>query len=117
MASLTHFLKTITKKHNKLTLTLKNYTYFLSTQTHPSPPIAKKVPYNVTTAHGATLQDPYHWMLDTHDQDFVNYIKNENIYAEGFMKDTKNVQGGLFNEMVKRLPEVIETPPERWGDW
>ncbi|PWA89051.1 hypothetical protein CTI12_AA114330 [Artemisia annua] len=106
MASLTHFLKNITKKHNKLTHTLKHYTYFLSTHPHPSPPVAKKVPYNVTTAHGATLQDPYHWMSDTHDQDFVNYIKNENSYAEGFMKDTMNVQSGLFNEMVKRLPEL-----------
>lgn len=80
------------------------------------PPAAKKVPFTAT-AHGFTWQDPYHWMSDVNDPDFVSYINQENIYAQAFMRDTEEMQRTLYSEMVSRMPSKITTPPERWGHW
>ncbi|XP_020537515.1 dipeptidyl aminopeptidase BI isoform X2 [Jatropha curcas] len=87
--------------------------FSLSSET---PPLAKKVPFSVS-AHGKTWQDPYHWMRNTSDPDFVNYLNQENSYAQAFMADTQNLQQTLVNEMRSRLPTKISTPPERWGPW
>lgn len=81
-----------------------------------TPPIAKKVPFKVS-AHGREWQDPYHWMSNIHDRDFIDYVNSENSYAEGFMADTRRLQEKLFREMAWRMPVKIETPPEHWGKW
>ncbi|KAL0463699.1 UNVERIFIED_CONTAM: hypothetical protein Slati_0257500 [Sesamum latifolium] len=82
----------------------------------PQPPAAKKVPFTAT-AHGVTWKDPYHWMSDINDPDFIRYLNQENSYAEAFMQDTLNKQRILYSEMVSRIPSKISTPPERWGPW
>ncbi|KAJ4838503.1 hypothetical protein Tsubulata_030463, partial [Turnera subulata] len=91
-----------------------------STTTHSlprqPPPVPKKVPFTVS-AHGRTWQDPYHWMRDTNDPDFVDYLGRENSYAQAFMADTQALQRTLAEEMRSRLPTRISTPPERWGPW
>lgn len=69
------------------------------------------------TAHGVCWEDPYHWMSNIHDPDFINYIHLENNYCEAFMADTHKLQSTLFSEMINRLPNQISTPPERWGPW
>lgn len=84
-------------------------------QTVP-PPVPKKVPFTVS-AHGIKWQDPYHWMRKTDDPDFINYLHQENSYAEAFMADTNNLQQTLFSEMTSRMPSKISTPPERFGPW
>ncbi|XP_038692383.1 dipeptidyl aminopeptidase BI [Tripterygium wilfordii] len=81
-----------------------------------APPVPKKIPFNVS-AHGTTLEDPYHWMRDTSDADFVDFLNLENSYAQAFMADTQDLQRTLFAEMVSRMPAKISTPPERWGPW
>ncbi|KAK6931380.1 Peptidase S9, prolyl oligopeptidase, catalytic domain [Dillenia turbinata] len=81
-----------------------------------SPPIPKKIPFNVS-AHGKSWNDPYNWMSNTNDPDFINYLNQENSYADAFMHDTKSLQQQLFDEMISRLPPVISSPPERWGPW
>ncbi|XP_057996268.1 uncharacterized protein LOC110643906 [Hevea brasiliensis] len=81
-----------------------------------SPPLAKKVPFTVS-AHGKTWQDPYHWMRNTNEPDFVDYLNQENSYAQAFMADTQNLQRTLFEEMRNRMPTKISTAPERWGPW
>ncbi|XP_021912299.1 uncharacterized protein LOC110826029 isoform X3 [Carica papaya] len=80
------------------------------------PPLPKKVPFTVS-AHGMTWQDPFYWMRNTTDPDFVEYLKQENSYAQAFMADTKNIQRTLVSEMKSRMPEKFSTPPERWGPW
>ncbi|KAK4410415.1 Protease 2 [Sesamum angolense] len=80
----------------------------------PQPPAAKKVPFTAT-AHGVTWKDPYHWMSDINDPDFISYLNQENSYAEAFMQDTLNMRRILYSEMVSRIPSKISTPPERWG--
>ncbi|KNA12521.1 hypothetical protein SOVF_124890 isoform A [Spinacia oleracea] len=85
---------------------------------HPSidPPCPKKLPFKVT-AHGRTWDDPYHWMSNIDDPDFISYLTQENSYAQSFMADTRNKQRELFSEMSVRTPSEISTPPERWGPW
>ncbi|KAL6983287.1 hypothetical protein U1Q18_052609 [Sarracenia purpurea var. burkii] len=82
-------------------------------QTPPSP---KKIPFRVS-ANGMAWDDPYHWMCNTSDPDFIDYLHRENSYAETFMADTQNLQKTLFSEMSSRIPAKISTPPERWGPW
>ncbi|MCD7467948.1 hypothetical protein HAX54_005659 [Datura stramonium] len=93
----------------------KNHHQIFSPLTIP-PPVAKKVPFTVS-AHGVTWNDPYHWMRKTNDPDFINYLQQENSYAQSFMKDTEEMQRGLFSEMISRMPSKISTPPELWGPW
>uniref|UniRef100_A0A803L7N2 Prolyl endopeptidase n=1 Tax=Chenopodium quinoa TaxID=63459 RepID=A0A803L7N2_CHEQI len=78
------------------------------------PPFPKKLPFKVTV-HGRSWDDPYHWMSNINDPDFVNFLSQENSYAEAFMADTRVLQRKLFSEMGSRIPAKISTPPERWG--
>lgn len=87
----------------------------LSPPPHP-PPVARKVPF-IATAHGINWKDPYRWMSNINDPDFITYIDRENAYAEAFMGDTNEMQRTLYSEMVSRMPSTISTPPERWGPW
>lgn len=82
----------------------------------PPPPPAKKIPF-AATAHGVTWKDPYRWMSNISDPDFISYINQENSYADAFMRDTQELQKILYSEMVSRMPSNITTPPERWGPW
>ncbi|KAE9451126.1 hypothetical protein C3L33_16971, partial [Rhododendron williamsianum] len=70
------------------------------TKTPPSP---KKVPFTVSV-HGRTWVDPYHWMRNTNDPDFVHYLSQENSYAEDFMADTHKLRQALVSEMRSRMP-------------
>ncbi|EPS64779.1 hypothetical protein M569_09999, partial [Genlisea aurea] len=79
-------------------------------------PVAKKVEFEAT-AHGASWQDPYHWMSDVRDPDFIRYIDEENSYTHAFMRETEKMQKILYSEMVSRLPAEVTTAPERWGPW
>ncbi|EOA34106.1 hypothetical protein CARUB_v10021611mg [Capsella rubella] len=81
-----------------------------------APPVPKKIPFTVST-HGITRQDSYHWMKNTDDTDFVNFLERENSYAHAFMADTETLRRDLISEMKTRIPEEICTPPERWGPW
>lgn len=56
-------------------------------------------------------------MRNAKDPDFVDYLNQENSYAQAFMADTQNLQRTLLEEMKNRLPTQISTPPERWGHW
>lgn len=79
-------------------------------------PVPKKVPHTVSV-HGLTLEDPYHWMRDINDPDFLDHLKKENFYAQAFMSDTKNLQHTLVSEMKSRMSTMVSTPPERLGPW
>ncbi|XP_044491388.1 protease 2 isoform X2 [Mangifera indica] len=84
--------------------------------TSQPPPLAKKVPFTLS-APGLTWQDPYYWMRNTNDPDFIDYLNQENSYAQAFMADTENLRRTLFSQMKNRMPARISTPPERWGPW
>ncbi|KAJ1412096.1 Peptidase S9, prolyl oligopeptidase, catalytic domain [Sesbania bispinosa] len=56
-------------------------------------------------------------MSNTDDPDLLDHLQRENIYADAFMADTRNLQSALSSEMKARLPATVSTPPERWGPW
>lgn len=64
-----------------------------------SPCTQKSTPHNVS-AHGMTWEDPYHWMKQTDDPDFIKYVHQENSYADAFMANTKHLQRTLYSEMI-----------------
>ncbi|XP_039059867.1 protease 2 [Hibiscus syriacus] len=80
------------------------------------PPVPKSVPFTVSL-HGHSLQDPYHWMHNTSDPDFLNYLNQENSYAQAFMADTQYLQRTLVAEMKNWMPPKVSTPVERFGPW
>lgn len=82
----------------------------------PPPPVPKKVPFAVSV-HGTTWQDPYHWMRNKDDPDFINYLHQENSYAQAFMSDTNKLQQTLYSEMTSRMPSTVSVPPIRLGPW
>ena len=119
-------LKTLLKPKSSITkffLSSLSFSSFCKQQQQPifsfpsqSPPSPKKLPFT-HSVHGVKLQDPYHWMSNTHDPDFADYLRQENLYAEAFMADTQVLQRQLFSEMTSRIPAKVSTPPEPWGPW
>ncbi|CAN8236042.1 unnamed protein product [Cochlearia groenlandica] len=81
-----------------------------------SPPIPKKIPFTISS-HGITRRDPYRWMRNTDDPDFIDFLERENSYAQAFMSDTETLRSDLVSEMITHIPDEILTPPERWGPW
>lgn len=90
-------------------------------------PIADKIPTKLTI-HGDTRIDNYSWMRLTDEQrlsvDFdeqtkkvFNYLIAENLYFEDVMKDTKEFQEQLFEEMKGRIKEDDESVPYYKGGY
>ncbi|TYH96528.1 hypothetical protein ES332_A12G183500v1 [Gossypium tomentosum] len=80
------------------------------------PPVSKRVPFTLSL-HGHSWQDPCHWMRNTNDPDFLNYLNQENSYAQAFMADTGSLQRTLVAEMKNRMPSKVSTPVECFGPW
>src|SRR5688572_23636285 len=86
-----------------------------------TPPMAKKIPFEITT-HGDTRLDNYYWMrlsdeqknAATHDsqtEDVLNYLNAENAYTDSVMGHTKDFQEKLFLEMKGRIKETDQSVP------
>lgn len=88
---------------------------------YPNPPIAQKIDC-VLTMHGDTRIDPYFWMRLTDEQKnaqtpdeqtkkVLDYLNAENQYTDTVMKDTKELQEKLFNEITSRIKKDDESVP------
>lgn len=75
-----------------------------------SPPIAKKVPHEITV-HGHTRIDSYYWMNDRTDPEVIDYLNQENGYLKEQLRHTEGFQEKLFEEMKGRLKEDDESVP------
>ena len=82
----------------------------LSAEIKMEPPKAKKE-LNVTKIHGIELKDEYYWLRNKTNPEVIEYLKAENEYSEEFMKDTKDFQEQLFQEMVGRIKETDLSVP------
>lgn len=91
------------------------------------PPLAAEKSH-LTSCHGQTLHDPFHWlraenwqevMRDpaTLDPDIRAYLEAENAYAADALADTEVLQQTLFQEMKARLKPDDRTVPTPDGDW
>lgn len=78
-------------------------------------PIAEKQNH-IREIHSDKVNDPYYWMIDYFKKakdstKVVDYLKAENSYWEGMMKDTEPFRDQLFKEMKARIKEKDESVP------
>jgi oligopeptidase B len=87
----------------------------------PAAPIAEKKD-SLLSIHGDTRVDPYFWMRltdeqknaavpDDQTQKVLDYLNEENAYADTVMKNTTALQEKLFNEIVGRIKKDDESVP------
>ena len=93
------------------------------TQQTVQPPMAKKIPFEMTE-HGDTRVDNYYWMRlsdeqknapdSTRDQqtkDVLDYLNAENAYTKSVLAHTDAFQVKLFEEMKGRIKETDQSVP------
>jgi oligopeptidase B len=73
-------------------------------------PVAKKIDKKLTI-HGHTRIDPYYWLRDKEDPEVIAYLEAENAYTEAMMKDTKDFENQLYNEIVGRIKQDDQSVP------
>jgi oligopeptidase B len=78
----------------------------------PKAPVAKRVPRELIH-HGHTRQDPYYWLRDDkrEDTEILQYLKDENSYAETVLGPTKKLQEELFEEIKGRIKKDDASVP------
>jgi oligopeptidase B len=81
-------------------------------------PIAKKVPFEMTT-HGDTRVDNYYWMRDDErkDPEILAHLEAENRYAEAQLKHTEDLQSALFEEIKSRIVKDDQSVPYKLGGY
>ena len=93
----------------------------MSQNQNPKPPIAKKIP-NEMTIHNDTRVDNYFWMRlsdeqkkaetpDPQTQDVLDYLNAENDYTKQILAHTEDFQKKLFDEIVGRIKQDDESVP------
>ncbi|MBC5993498.1 S9 family peptidase [Pontibacter cellulosilyticus] len=76
----------------------------------PQPPIAKKVPKELTV-HGDTRIDNYYWLNQREDPEVIAYLEAENAYTKKMMAGTEDLQQKLYQEIVGRIKQQDESVP------
>ncbi|MDC3165862.1 prolyl oligopeptidase family serine peptidase [Candidatus Pelagibacter sp.] len=84
------------------------------------PQLTKKL--EIKSCHNTTWEDHYSWIHQKNilevlkdksklDPEVKKYLDEENVYAEHHLKDTKNIQKKLFNEIKGRIKLDDESLP------
>lgn len=81
-----------------------------------SPPIAKKLPMNLTE-HNDTRVDNYYWMNQRDDPEVINYLHEENNYTAAMMEHTEDLQNTLFEEIKGRIKQDDSTVPFQYKNY
>ncbi len=81
------------------------------------PPVARRIPHTIQTAHGDTRTDYYYWMRFRDNPETVAYLEAENAYTQHCMQHTETLQQKLFDEMKRRLKEDETTYPYKKGGY
>ena len=91
---------------------------FMAYRKIPKPPIAKIIPYKMKN-HGDIRIDNYHWLRDDKRQraEILAYLKAENNYTDGVMKDTEDFRDNLFNEIKGRIKKDDSSVPYKQKDF
>jgi oligopeptidase B len=90
----------------------------VAAQTVVMPPIAKKVPYEMTI-HGDTRIDNYYWMRDDERKapKVIGYLEAENAYTDAMLAHTKTLQSSLFEELKGRIQKDDDSVPVKDGEY
>jgi oligopeptidase B len=78
------------------------------------PPVAERRPH-VTEIHGETRVDDYFWLRDKGSPDVTAYLEAENAYADAVLAPTRDVQAGLYAEMLSHVKQTDLSVPYRLG--
>ena len=73
-------------------------------------PKPKKIE-TVLEKHGDVRVDPYYWLNQRENPEVIQYLEEENKYADEVMKDTESLQSLLFEEMKARYKKDDESLP------
>lgn len=80
------------------------------------PPKAKKIPKTLEI-HNDQRNDPYFWLNEMENPEVIQYLEEENAYAEAVMKDTEDFQQQLFDEMKARYKKDDESLPYFFNEY
>ncbi|MBN2275413.1 MAG: S9 family peptidase [Bacteroidales bacterium] len=75
-----------------------------------TPPKAEKIEKTLSL-HGHTRIDPYFWLNERENPAVLDYLKKENEYTDFMMKDTKELQEKLYNEIIGRIKQTDMSVP------
>ncbi|MFW5751787.1 MAG: S9 family peptidase, partial [bacterium] len=75
-----------------------------------NPPDVEKNPKELTI-HGDTRIDNYYWLNERDNPGVIKYLEAENAYTREVMKDTKELQEELYNEIVGRIKQEDQSVP------
>lgn len=93
-----------------------------------SAPKAKKIAHEINQL-GEKRVDYYHWLRDKNWQSFIKgdlnfhnpkikeYLDNEVAYTEYKMRDTKDIQDKIYQELILRVNESDETYPLKYKEY
>jgi oligopeptidase B len=80
------------------------------------PPTAERIS-RVTSLHGHTLSDDYHWLREKDNPRVRAYLEAENAHTAEVMRPTEQFQDALYREMLARIKETDMGVPYRYGDF
>ena len=80
----------------------------------PTPPVADIKPHTFNE-HGHTRTDNYFWLKERENPEVIAYLNAENDYCAAVLKDSKEAEEALFNELKARVKENDESVPYKDG--
>lgn len=89
---------------------------FMGCTKSPKPPVAKRIAH-VDTLFGDVRTDYYYWLRERGNPEVLDYLKAENEYTEAMMKDTKELQENLFEELKSYIKETDTSVPVKHGPY
>ena len=79
-------------------------------------PNVEKQPKEIVM-HDEKWIDNYFWLRNRDDEKVITYLDDENNYVSDVLKDTKDLQAKLFDEMVSRMKEDDISVPEKIDEY
>ncbi len=99
---------------------IKQFVFKLRRDTTLKPPVAKKEP-EMIQAHGQRIIDNYAWMKDTKNplgnEEVMQYLADENKYANNYFKPLKPLQRELFRELKSYVQDSYKSLPTKEGGY
>ncbi len=74
------------------------------------PPVAKKIPKELMI-HDHTRIDNYYWLNERENPEVISYLEKENAYRDEMMKETKEFQEDLYEEIIGRIKQTDMSVP------
>ena len=73
-------------------------------------PMAKKVD-KILKMHDHERNDEFYWLNERDNPEVIDYLNAENDYRDAYMKDYKNLENELFEEIKSRIKEDDTSVP------